>query len=72
MSTVFAIKGVFFSKHFRRYMRYYNIKHEHYRVTFGLVWNEKKCSIADVKRGALSSDQGGTVVGDAQVISSLK
>ena len=36
------------------------------------IWNEKKCSVAHVKRGALSSDQGDTVVGDAQVIKALK
>ena len=35
------------------------------------IWNEKKCSVAHVKRGALSSDQGDTVVGDAQVIKAL-
>ena len=38
----------------------------------GLVWNEKKCSVADVKHCSLSSDQGGTVVRDAQVIKALK
>ena len=38
----------------------------------GLVWNEKKCSVAYVKRGSLSSDQGDTVIEDAQVIRALK
>lgn len=38
----------------------------------GLVCNKKKCCVAHVKHGSLSSDQGDTVIGDAQVIKALK
>ena len=38
----------------------------------GLVWNDKKCSVANVKRRTLDAESGKAIIGDDQVIKALK
>ena len=38
----------------------------------GLRWNEKKCTIPNVKRGSLDSDEGGLKIDNLNRISNLR